>query len=744
MPPAVSVTDAVGGAEILEQRQDQPPQSIPAGLDTTFAALGTYPASPASTLNPSVTVTSRVTVPPGVAETVSVALYVLRAVPVNSKKLEGALGTGDTLQHPEPQLVGTAYRQVSTSGMHTCAIREAPRTLECWGDNGQGEIGRSPSVGVLDPVPVGTSEGWETVGTGAEFSCGLHSSGSLECWGRNYNGQLGDGTTVMRPDPRPVASVAGGTRWTGLAVGAAHACGLRDDASLWCWGYNAGRLGDGTSIQRSTPVSVAGTWSAVFAGDVTTCGIALDGELYCWGAAPSGAPYESRSTPQHVTGWGTGWTGVAIGTGLLCAWQWDGTADCWGENGLGELGTGISDTATSSSTLPFGVARVAVAGHSACAVTSAGELRCWGSNEHGNVGIGTIGDKRSPARVEPTMTFSAVAITDGWSCAVSGGKRYCAGSNSGWNLGDGTQENAPRMSQQGTETDWETLSIAPRFGCGFRTGNALYCWGSSTSGALQSLASPVTVPALLGTAGAWKQVAVTGGDVHAIRADDGLESWGANMRGQLGNGTVDPSNVPTAPTGGGAWSSVAAFSVQDGYYAHACAIRTDGHLFCWGWNESGQLGIDSISDVHDPVQVGTSDGWTKVAAGVDVTCGIQSAKLWCWGQGIGTTPQPVMPGTDFADVALGYDHRCAITTGGTLYCWGNNPYGGVGDGTGTGYVEMPAEIGTGFTAISLGYFSSCGLRNGGELWCWGYNAHGELGDGTGYYPTPMLVALPSP
>jgi alpha-tubulin suppressor-like RCC1 family protein len=127
-------------------------------------------------------------------------------------------------------------------------------------------------------------------------------------------------------------------------------------------------------------------------------------------------------------------------------------------------------------------------------------------------------------------------------------------------------------------------------------------------------------------------------------------------------------------------------------------------MFCWGANGWGALGTDG----------GSSD-----------------------------VPVPVAAGTAFQEVAAGGMHTCAISDG-RMFCWGTNRHGEAGDGSTVADARLPARVGeaSDWTHVAAGRMHSCGLRAGGSLWCWGWNGSGQLGDGTAWYPSPVAVRIP--
>ena len=180
--------------------------------------------------------------------------------------------------------------------------------------------------------------------------------------------------------------------------------------------------------------------------------------------------------------------------------------------------------------------------------------------------------------------------------------------------------------------------------------------------------------------------------------------------------------------------------------SHTCAVTSTGALWCWGDNQSGQLGDGTTTSRSTPVAVtGLASGVVAVAGGMYHTCALTGGgAVLCWGGnaggqlGDGTTTSRSTPGavsglsTGVAGISAGSSHTCALTTAGAVWCWGQNAMGQLGDGSVfTRFTPVPASgLESGVVAIAAGYAHTCALTNGGAVWCWGANWYGALGDGT--------------
>ena len=191
--------------------------------------------------------------------------------------------------------------------------------------------------------------------------------------------------------------------------------------------------------------------------------------------------------------------------------------------------------------------------------------------------------------------------------------------------------------------------------------------------------------------------------------------------------------------------------VSTGGLYHACARKADNTVWCWGWNGAGQLGDGTMVDKALPIQVtALGTGTVEIAARAGSTYVRKGdGTVWGWGSnaagplGDGTLPIQVSGlGTGIVQISAGGDHTCARNGDGTLWCWGANDDGQIGDGTKV-FAPSPVQVtalGTSVIEVSAGGGYTCARKGDGTLWCWGHNAEGELGDGTTLdKPSPVQV-----
>jgi alpha-tubulin suppressor-like RCC1 family protein len=351
----------------------------------------------------------------------------------------------------------------------------------------------------------------------------------------------------------------------------------------------------------------------------------------------------------------------------------------------------------------------------------------------------------------PSPQWTAVAAGQDQTCGIrADGTLWCWGGGFSGELGIGSRDGRYTPSQVTSPAPggWTSVTAGQYFTCATRIGGTLWCWGNNGYGELgigslteQDLPQQVTTPA----AGGW--ASVTAGFFHtcATRTDGTLWCWGYNSHGQLGLGNLTTQDLPqqvTTPAPEG-WASASATS------AGTCAVRTGGTLWCWGANNFGQLGLGSQTNQARPRQVTTpaADGWASVAAESMRTCALRTGgTLWCWGDnsegelGLGNQTSQDLPqqvtspaAAGWAGVSGGFGSICATRTGGTLWCWGDNGYGELGIASHVTHLDLPRQVvspaAAGWASVAAGGWHACAIRTGGALWCWGDNGTGQLGIG---------------
>ncbi len=714
-----------------------------------------------------------------------------------------------------------------------CALM-ADATATCWGGNNAGNVGdgtttdRALPVVVQNETGTGPLTGITQIAAGGGWRCALLADQTARCWGSSSYGQLGAGShTGDSALPLVVQNESGTGPLTGIArleLGGAHTCALLTDGTARCWGDNeSGELGNGSTSPTTNhhaflPVVVknaAGTAplagiTQLAAGNQFTCALLTSATARCWGENTNGQLGDNTTTRRllpvvvknstgtaPLSGIAQLAAGLSVNDGFACARLTNGTARCWGGNPFGQLGDGT----TVRRPLPVvvqndagngplaGITDLRAGGDDNCAQLTNGSLHCWGNNDYGQLGDGTYATRLRPVLVKNALGTAALGMISSFdagyygTCArVTNGTAMCWGSTE--DLGDGSlgtngfpgAGNRPLPSTIKADpqplTNVAAISESGRIGhaCALLTGNTAACWGANITGQLGDgthtgslIPIPVSNPTRTGALTGIVQI-VTGADFTCARMTNfTARCWGNNATGQLGDGTTTPRILPVPVKNGlgtAALTNIAQLSAATNY---ACARLFDGTARCWGANLYGQLGDGTQTQRLLPVAVKNGAGTDKLThisqlvAGANSTCvALNDTTARCWGNngagqlGDGTQTQRLLPvvvknetGTGpLMDVSefgagIGLPSMCARLGDNTARCWGSNVNGQLGDGTTFNrFLPVVVKDGTGTAPLSNviqltgGYAHACALLWDQTAQCWGANGNFQLGDAT--------------
>jgi len=351
-------------------------------------------------------------------------------------------------------------------------------------------------------------------------------------------GALTDSVTI-RVSPVVYQSVASGAR---------HSCAVGTNARVYCWGSDlSNQLGVTPPVLERpapTPIAAGAVFVALAAGDAHTCALDLDHEIHCWGANDQGqlgrGGEDSSALPSLISS-GTQYVALSAGGAHTCAQTPDGTVACWGRNASGELAVG--DTVARPSPVIAAEGQtftdVSTGSSHTCGVTTTGVTLCWGGNALGQLGDSTLtaSTAATPVRGGAGPGYGFVAAGGNHTCAIASGATYCWGSNLRGESGTGSTDTALVEPQLVSGTvDFRALTLGSDFTCGLGSDSLAFCWG-------------------------------------------------ANDRGQLGDGTQTDHATPAAVSDSLHFAQLSAGGL------HVCGVTAGGTIYCWGDNTSGQLGL---------------------------------------------------------------------------------------------------------------------------------------------------------
>lgn len=562
-------------------------------------------------------------------------------------------------------------------------------------------------------------------------------------WAATYNAAL---YPVQIPLPFPDASYIQNAGWpaSGMLTGEpANGMAVRNsDGSVWAWGANSPSRALTKAGVLSTAISVSP--GKVLYNSLSGHALALlsNYTVWAWGYNNYGQLGDGSTTtrlkPVQVSGLGSGVLAVSAGTSHSLALKFDGTVWAWGYNNYGQLG----DNTTGTRTAPVqvhgpnnvgyltGVIAIAAGESHSMALKSDGTVWMWGYNNYSQLGDNTTSTRNTPVQVHGINNVgyltgvAAIAAGARHSLALKSDGTACAwGYNANGQLGDGT--NTSTSSQTYKCPIYVMVDIAN---------------GIRLSGA----------------------VALSAGGNHslALESDGTVSAWGYNISGQLGDGTTTSQNTAVSvmadPTNGIPLGGVVSLSAGAG---HSMALKSDGTVWTWGSNSTNyELGDEPLPpstpvNRATPVQSTRLSGITAIAAGGGNSFAIDSAtNLWTWGRGWPSifTPAPIWGQngvgtlTGITQISVSWSattayHCLALKSDGTVWAWGKNTNGRLGDGTTTDRIYPVQVFGlSNIVAVSAGVGHSLALRSDGTLWAWGANSSYQLGDNTNVQKTSPI------
>lgn len=315
------------------------------------------------------------------------------------------------------------------------------------------------------------------------------------------------------------------------------------------------------------------------------------------------------------------------------------------------------------------------------------------------------------------------------------------GSNTYGELGNGangTVEHHP-VAASGL-TGMTVIGGGASFTVALKNDSTVWTWGSNADGELGngSVAGFSNIPVQVGSLTSVVSIARGIQNACALRSDGTVWNWGYNGYGELGNGTVNGfNNIPVQVSG-----LTGITAIAGGAY-HSLALKKDGTVWAWGYNGSGELGNGNNTNTLVPVQVSGLTGVTAIACGNSFSIVIRNdSTVWTWGSNLeGELGNGVSNnGSYFAvqvsgltkviAIAGGVHHTLALKKNGTVWAWGYNGLGQLGNGTNKDS-NIPVQVNglSGITAVAAGYAHSLAMKNNGKIWDWGYNNFGQLGNG---------------
>jgi alpha-tubulin suppressor-like RCC1 family protein len=639
----------------------------------------------------------------------------------------------------------SSVKSISAGAYHSIALKN-DGTVWAWGENLYGELGNGTTTNSFLPVQVKDLTDVKSISAGAYHSIALKNDGTVWTWGYNCYGQLGNNSTTNSSSPVQVQGVNGTV--TSISAGTCFSLISKSDGTVWAWGYNYyGQLGNGSTTDSSLPVQVSGLTGIGLVSAGGSLSLALKSDktaIYAWGYNKHGelgnGSTSNSSLPVQVQGIND-IKSISTGGDHSLALKSDGTLWAWGYNCYGQLG----NNSTSNSSYPIQVlgligtiSSISTGAFHSQVIINDGTVWAWGENLFGELGNISTLNSSQPVQVLNLSGIGSISAGAFHSLVLKSDKTVWAwGKNLFGELGNGTTINSFQSVQASNLIEVKSVSSGAYHSLTLKNDGTVWAWGENLYGELGNGTTlnsfqPVQVLNLSGAG------SISAGAFHslALKSDGTVWAWGDNYFGQLGNNSSTNSFQPVQVTGINGVMSISAGE------HHSLALKNDGTVWAWGYNYYSQLGNDTTSDRnYIPKQVQLLSGVSSISAGANHSLALKSdGTVWAWGYnaqgelGNGTTTNSSLPVqvsglSGVISISAGANHSLALKSDGTVWAWGENLYGELGNGT-TANSSAPVQVSglTGVALISAGTYYSLALKSNGTVWAWGDNYYGKLGN----------------
>ena len=675
----------------------------------------------------------------------------------------GSLGNGSITDSSVPVKanLNVTITAISAGYSHAMALSSSG-TIYTWGDNEYGQLGNGHTGVNVNASPAAVSSSgvtFTTISAGYDFQTALDSQGHAYAWGRNQGGQLSIGTmdgtssgsNVYTPS-RIYGDSTGNpdsTVYTDIDAGYLHVLALSNSGKVYYWGYPLTKTGNADSVHSFYPsllsVTGAATPVSVSAGDYSSAVVDSAGSLYMFGSNSSGQLGDGTTTANSKMT-EVSLTGVTVAAFDVCrhslAIGSDGLPYSWGEAKSGKLGQGSSGPQSGSQTKPAAVSPPQID----LAKVTFGKTDVAKTDSGSPINRTSAGDDtwstNTPWTVTtPHHTYGTTKIKiNEWTI---GGAAQQGQAIADYTFKPTAQkvtfdsDGGSSVSDQSV-TSGKQASPPSVTKAGFLFDGWFVKAADGSSNVAYDFSSPVTRP--LNLKAHWSSPDTKWKTSNALHGDD------------TGGSTI--TLTPPKPR------AVRFAQASAGRY-HTLAVGSDGHVYAWGNQASGSLGNDKTSGTATtPVRITENDAikgkiFIAVSAGDAYSMALASdGTVYTWGSngkgqlGNGTTTDSAVPvkanlDANITAISAGRSYAMALASDGTVYTWGNNQYGQLGNGSSDNSDHSsPTKVPTlsGITAISAGFTTGTALDSQGHAWAWGRNEKGQLGNGTlNDNPTPARV-----
>lgn len=577
-------------------------------------------------------------------------------------------------------------------------------------------------------IPFSFAQCWQKIASKHDHVIAIGLDSTLWNWG----GASGAHRLLTTP-----AILDSSSMWVDISSGNQFYAALKADGTLWTWGNNSsGQLGNGstTNVWIPTMIGADSNWVKVSCGDGHMVAVKSNGTLWIWGRNNNGQLGKGTNrtnvlVPEQL-GVDSNWVDVSAGKNHTLILKSDGS--------LWFVGACYT-TSIVSQLWKVGNANdwASMAGGSFTdyAINQNGELWTWNNSNGKNTSPVRVGNHSNWLKVDNSHAYSPEyhALFLKSDCSL-----WAIGNNLFGQLGNGSNTSQSGIPIQiGTDNNWRDIVAGSHYSLGLKNNNSLYAWGRNQHAQFGNGENKNTIK-LVNNNTFWKEISSSvssyNGHSLAIQTDGTLWAWGQNNDGQLGNGTTyTHQSLPLKVGNNNNWSKI-----SNGFH-FSVALNEDGVLWAWGRNSRRQLGLaGSTSNRTIPVLVNNDSNWVDISAGAEFVIALKNnGTLWAWGYnsdgqlGNGSTstletPTQIGSDSNWIAISTGHQHSIGLKSDSTLWTWGSNQHGQLGR---TGNTTIPIQVGSDkWTCIAAGGLHSLAIKSDSTLWAWGRNLYAQLGD----------------
>ena len=636
---------------------------------------------------------------------------------------------------------GTGYLDGGYLSVIFQLARKQNGTLWSWGYNGSGQLGLGDTNNRISPAQIQGVANWKLFSAGGYHSIAVADDNQLRTWGSNGFGQLGIGRTGTYINYPINPNFAGPSDLKVNIVSGTETNLIWKDNSYQEVGFKVERKT--TEVGIWNEINTVNTNTTLYSDITVTPGNTYYYRIQAYDSLTNSNYSNEVSTIPAVPGNLT--LTMLYPSQIKLMWNDNnltelgfklerkvGVAGSYGEIGtVGPNVTSYTDTDVQAensyyyrlrtynvfSYSPYSnetcitasciMANVLAGAYHSIGITTNGIIYSWGNNEFGQLGTGDTEDKNLPVIISTESNWAKLSVGANHNFLITlQGVLWSWGYNGYGQLGNSDLGNVyeptmiPEIDEDDENKNWTTIAAGHNHSIGLKTDGFIWAWGYNEFGQLglgdnEDKEKAVMMESETG----WSVIAAGKNHTMGIKSSGTMWSWGDNDYGQLGLGDGElgaDKNVPTQIGTDSDWSKIALGA------DHSIALKSNGTIWSWGYNEFGQLGLSDNDNKTEPVQIGEDSDWSKI------TCG--------------------------------FYHSVALKTNRTLWTWGFNEFGQLG--LDDSEQNMPISIGTAsdWMHISAGKEHTFGLKTNNALWSWGRNNYGQLGLGdTVNRTTPAFV-----